>query len=74
MSHITFGKDCYHLNGEMERWCRDTIGSGRWVGGQLTTWEGMPADEVWAVCSMFGNTTFMFKRERDYQWFLLRWS
>jgi hypothetical protein len=71
---ITFGKDSYHLNGEMELWCRDIIGPGRWVGGQLETWEGMPEQDSWAICSMFGNTTFMFRRTQDYQWFTLRWA
>ena len=73
MNAITFGKDHYHLNGEMEQWCRTYAGEGRWIGGQLKTWEGMES-YVWAIESMFGNTTFMFKEDKHYMWFVLKWS
>jgi len=73
MHEITFNNTRYHLNGEMEQWCKDNIGEGKWVGGKLKTWEGMKPN-VWAIESMFGNTTFMFKEDKDYMWFLLRWS
>jgi hypothetical protein len=63
---ITFGKDRYHLNGEMEHWCKDNIGPGSW-GGYF-------AGDVWSIDSMFGNTTFKFKEEKNYTWFVLRWS
>lgn len=69
---ITFGKDSYHLNGEMERWCRDTIGPGLWTYGDVQEWAGM-GENVWAMHSMFGRTTFDFKEEKHYNWFLLRW-
>lgn len=73
MNWITFNNTRYHLNGAMEEWCRKHIGAGKWIGNRLTTWEGMEPN-VWAIESMFGNTTFMFKEDKDYMWFLLRWS
>jgi hypothetical protein len=72
MNQITFNNTHYHLNGEMEEWCRTYAGTGKWIGSRLKTWEGM-GDNVWAIESMFGNTTFMFKEDRHYHWFLLRW-
>jgi hypothetical protein len=73
LMHITFNNTHYHLNGEMEQWCRTYVGEGRWVGGKLETWEGM-GNYVWAIESMFGHTTFMFKESKYYHWFLLRWG
>jgi hypothetical protein len=73
MNSITFDNTRYHLNGAMEEWCRAQLGQGKWIGDRLTTWEGMEPN-VWALTSMFGNTTFFFKEDKDYMWFLLRWS
>jgi hypothetical protein len=73
MNAVTFGKDHYHLNGEMEQWCRTYVGEGKWIGERLQTWEGMEPN-VWTIESMFGNTTFAFKDEKYYNWFILRWS
>ena len=73
MSFITFGKDRYHEHGRMEHWCHKNIGEGKWIGGKLKTWEGM-GNNVWAIESMFGNTTFMFKDPKHLTMFLLRWS
>lgn len=73
MNAITFNNTYYHLNGEMEQWCRKYAGEGKWVGGKLKTWEGMEPN-VWAVESMFGHTTFMFKEDKHYHWFVLRWN
>ena len=72
-SWITFGKDRYHLNGEMEQWCKDNVGPGKWIGGTLKTWEGMEPN-VWVIESMFGNTTFSFKDPKHLTHFLLRWA
>ena len=72
-SWITFGKDRYHLNGEMEKWCRDNIGLGGWTYSTPKTWEGMDG-KIWVIYSMFGNTTFSFKESKDLTMFLLRWS
>jgi len=72
MNSITFNNTRYHLNGAMEQWCRDNIGEGKWIGGRLQTWEGMEPN-TWAIESMFGNTTFSFKEQKHYNWFILRW-
>jgi hypothetical protein len=70
--HITFDNTRYHLNREMEQWCRDNIGEGKWIGEICPKdWTGMPD---WTIHSMFGNTTFAFKNEKQYNWFTLRWS
>jgi hypothetical protein len=72
-SLITFGKDRYHLNSEMSGWCSDNIGEGKWTHDTPKTWEGMDG-KVWVMHSMFGNTTFCFKEEKDFIWFKLRWE
>jgi hypothetical protein len=71
--YITFSKEYYHLNGEMEQWCKNNVGPGKWIGGTLKTWEGMEPN-VWVMESMFGNTTFTFKDPRHLTYFLLRFS
>ena len=63
-SWITFGKDRYHLNEEMAKWCRDKFGLGGYIP---------PADGPWMMRTMFGNTTFAFKEQKHYNWFVLRW-
>jgi hypothetical protein len=73
MNSITFNNTRYHLNGAMEEWCREQLGQGKWIGNRLVTWEGMEPN-VWTIESMFGNTTFSFKEDKDFTWFLLRWS
>ena len=70
---FTFGKDRYHLNGTMEKWCHENIGKGGWTYSTPKTWEGME-DKIWVMHSMFGNTTFDFKESRDLTMFLLRWG
>jgi hypothetical protein len=65
MNSITFGKERYHLNGAMEYWCADHIGKGGWL---------REYDDMWNINSIFGNTTFKFKNEKDYTWFVLRWA
>ena len=66
MKEITFNNTRFHLNGEMEEWCRNNIGQGGWGAAH----EG----DVWRIDSMFGNTTFKFKHEKDFIWFTMRWS
>ena len=73
VNQITFNNTRYHLNAEMEEWCRETIGEGKWIGNRLKTWEGMEPN-VWAIESMFGNTTFMFKDPKDLTMFILKWQ
>jgi hypothetical protein len=70
---ITLGKEQYHLNGAMERWCAEYIGKGGWSFQTPKTWEGME-DKVWIMHSMFGNTTFTFKEPKHLSMFLLRWA
>jgi hypothetical protein len=70
---ITFGKDRYHEHGRMEYWCEKNIGPGGWVWGSPKTWEGLD-DKLWVMHSAFGNTTFAFKEQKHYNWFVLRWS
>ena len=57
----------------MEKWCKENVGPGCWTFGKARTWEGMGTN-LWTIDSMFGNTTFSFKNEKDYTWFVLRWS
>jgi hypothetical protein len=72
MSSITFNNTRFHLNGAMEEWCRDNIGSGGWTQmREVTDWTALGK---WRMHSMFGNTTFIFKDTKDYTMFLLRWS
>lgn len=73
MNAITFNNTRYHLNGAMEYWCAEHVGMGGWHYDTPKSWAGM-GDKVWSMNSMFGNTTFAFKHERDYTWFVLRWS
>lgn len=71
--YITYGKEKYHLQGEMEKWCRDNIGNGGWSYQTPKTWEGM-GDKIWIIHSMFGNTTFAFKYPKHFTLFVLRWG
>ncbi len=73
MNSVTFNNTHYHLNGEMEEWCRTYAGEGGWHYDTPKLWTGM-GDKVWSIHSMFGNTTFAFKEDKHYHWFLLRWS
>lgn len=66
MNEITFGKDRYHLNNQMEAWCKECIGDGGW--GYDTS------NKIWIMHTMFGNTTFAFKEAKHLTMFMLRWS
>jgi len=70
---ITFDKDQYHLNREMELWCENNIGPGCWSFGKAKTWEGM-GENLWTIDSMFGHTTFSFRDAKHLTYFLLRWA
>lgn len=70
---ITFGKDRYHEHQDMEQWCHENIGPGGWSYSSPKTWEGM-GDKIWLMHSMFGHTTFAFKEQKHFNWFVLRWS
>ena len=73
LNEITFGKDRYHQHMVMEQWCQDHIGKGRWTWSGPVTWEGM-GDNLWVMHSMFGNVTFVFKDQKHFSMFLLRWA
>jgi len=64
---ISFGKDRYHEQEDMIRWCRKNLGTGGWQCSLVL------GDNRWRVDSMFGSTQFWFKEERDYLLFCLRW-
>lgn len=70
---ITFGKDRYHEQKDMEEWCHNNIGPGCWSYSSPLTWRGM-GDKLWVVYTMFGSTTFAFKNASDLTLFILRWS
>jgi len=67
---ITVGRNRYHLNSKMEQWCHDNVGAGGW-GTDSVDWDN---GRKWAMSSMFGNTTFIFKEPKYLTLFLLRWS
>jgi hypothetical protein len=67
ITKVSFGKDRYHQQEDMIRWCKTTLGKGGW-GQSLVL-----GDNRWRVDSMFGSTHFWFKEERDYLLFTLRW-
>lgn len=72
MHFYTFDKDRYYQHIEMCDWCRENYGPGKWIVEPYPTeWRGLPD---WTVHSMFGRTSFAFKNEKDYTWFLLRWA
>ena len=70
--HYGFGKDRYHEINEIQAWCAQQFGEGQWINEPYPKdWTAMPN---WTIHSMFGNTTFAFKDETQYNWFMLRWS
>jgi hypothetical protein len=70
--HFSFDKDRYHEINDIQMWCVQQFGEGKWVGEPCPKdWTGMPN---WTIHIMFGNTTFAFKDEKQYNWFILRWA
>lgn len=74
-----FGKDRYHLQKTMIAWCEEHIGPGSWIFNQSPKdWTGLSAANgepaVWTISSVFGNTFFAFKDEKDATMFSLRWQ
>jgi hypothetical protein len=59
------GKDQYHLLTEMQQWCRDCIGPGGYLREPMSNW---------SIETAFGTSFFKFQRERDRNWFMMRWS
>lgn len=67
----TFEKDRYHQVQEIDHWCTEKFGVGKWIYERTPkSWEDMPR---WTVHSMFSNTTFAFREQDDYFLFLLKW-
>jgi len=71
--NIVVDRDRYHLIRVMEQWCEQQLGPGKWSYAPVNLWEGLPRI-AWSMCSTFGRTTFSFKHEHDYEWFILRWG
>jgi hypothetical protein len=60
-----FGKDRYHEQREMIRWCEQNFGLGSYYPD---------TDKNWHWNSMFGSTFFYFKDTKDAMIFSLKWS
>ena len=67
ITKVSVGKDRYHEQEEMISWCRKNLGKGGWNQSLVL------GDNRWRVDSMFGETQFWFKQERDYLLFCLKW-
>lgn len=72
---IQFGKDKYHLQATMVKWCNDNIGRNSsiamdWAWGKPKEWE---EGSIWKIESAFGNTWFHFRDEKHAVLFALRW-
>lgn len=68
ITKVSFGKDRFHEQEAMISWCRKNLGTGGWNKSLV-----LNDDTRWRVDSMFGNTHFWFKQERDYLLFCLKW-
>ena len=72
-NYITFDNTRYHLNSDMQAWCSCHFGRGNWTNEPIVKdWQGIKFN--WTIHSMFGNTTFCFRRARDLTFFLLKWA
>lgn len=67
ITKVSFGKDRFHEQEDMIQWCRKNLGTGGWNQSLVL------GESRWRVDSMFGNTHFWFKEERDYLLFCLKW-
>jgi hypothetical protein len=67
------GQNRVHLIPEIEKWCEEQIGRGKRGYISDNSWEGLDHIE-WSICNTIGRTTFSFKHEHDYEWFILRWG
>ena len=62
---VNVDKRQYHNLMGMMDWCRDSIGGGGYIAHH--DWD------YWHIASMFGNSTFSFRREQDAVMFALKW-
>ena len=71
---VHYDRDEYSLHPAKEQWCRNHIGKGMW--GIPRDWkDGInSADARWSINSVFGETFFYFKEEKDATMFILRWG
>ncbi len=60
MKEIIFDKNRYHEVQSMKIWCNEQFGP--------------PHEDTWIWSSIFGKTYFTFNDERQYNWFVMRWS
>lgn len=65
---IEFGKDRFHLQDEMIKWCRTNLGEGGWGSYNKA------GIKQWSVESMFGSTFFYFRNPHDAMMFKLVWA
>ena len=71
MKELRFGKDRYHLHGEMEAWCKKHVGPGGWHhSGEITSWKALGK---WCLSCDFGNSKIRFKNDEDAVAFKLIW-
>ena len=66
MIEFNFGKDQYHLQGEIRAWCRSSFGPGMWSNPKDNT-------ASWGWDSDFGETRYFFKQEHEASMFALKW-
>ena len=71
---VHYDRDEYSLHAPREKWCREHIGKGSW--GDPRGWtDGINTqDAKWAIQSIFGETFFYFREEKDAMMFVLKWG
>lgn len=76
MKKVQFDKGRYHLQDEMQKWCKAHIGPGEWGNPEpINDIEYFDRKGVkWCIDCMFGNTFFFFRDDRDATMFLLKWQ
>lgn len=65
---ISFCKDRYHQQREMQAWCEKHLGDGGYYA-----FTQRPRTARWAIESMFGATHFFFRDSKDAVLFGLTW-
>lgn len=69
MITVKFGKDRYHLQETMIKWCREHISANYgWREPNRERW-----GDDWGIACAFGTTFFYFVDEEDAMFFKLRW-
>lgn len=64
---ISFGRDRFHQHQDMIRWCYQHCGKGGYHAFSKDD------NARWSVDTMFGNTHFFFKEEKDVVLFTMKW-